>query len=222
MAEIIQPQLYWDSVNPILNSGDIGIVRETGEQKRGDGSNRWSQLSYLVDMPRSIYDPNNVRGDAFNMDNMSGGSTNLLVSAAEKSTWNGKQAAKGDDELYVSVAEKSTWNAKQNVIKLMYTAFLTQSGTNAPVATVLYDDLSAPVWAYSAVGIYTLTKTGAFTANKTVPTKLEIYVDNDGNKYTLERTSADVMTLKTYAAADNTVLANGVLVDQYVNIEIYL
>jgi hypothetical protein len=200
MAEIIQPQLYWDSANPILNSGDIGVVRETGEQKRGDGSNRWSQLSYLVDMPRSIYDPDGISADAFNMDNMKGGSTYVLVTPAEK-------------ELY---------EGKQDIVKKCYTAFLSQTGTDAPVATVLKDDFAAPVWAYSAVGIYTLTKTGAFTANKTVPTKLEIYVDNDGNKFTLERTSADVMTLKTYAAIDDTVLANGVLVNQLVNIEVYL
>lgn len=113
-------------------------------------------------------------------------------------------------------------NFAEAIDRKYYTAFLTQTGTNAPTATVLKDDFAVPVWAYSAVGIYTLTKVGAFTTNKTVPTKIEVYVDNDGNKFTLERTSADVMTLKTYAAVDTTVLANGVLVNQLVNIEVYL
>ena len=113
-------------------------------------------------------------------------------------------------------------NFTEAIDRKYYTVFLSQTGTNAPTATVLKDDLAVPVWAYSAVGTYTLTKTGAFTVNKTVPTKLESYIDNDGNKYTLERTSADIMTLKTYAAVDNTVLANGVLLNQYINIEVYI
>ena len=131
-------------------------------------------------------------------------------------------AKKGLEINSVSLAEKEIWNAKQDVYRKAYTVFLSQTGTNAPTATVLKDDLAVPVWAYSAVGTYTLTKTGAFTVNKTVPTKLESYIDNDGNKYTLERTSADIMTLKTYAAVDNTVLANGVLLNQYINIEVYI
>ena len=131
-------------------------------------------------------------------------------------------AKKGLEINGISLAEKEIWNAKQDVYRKAYTVFLSQSGTNVPTATVLKDDFAVPVWAYSAVGTYTLTKTGAFTVDKTVPTKLESYVDNDGNKYTLERTSADVMTLKTYAAADITTLANGVLLNQLVNIEVYL
>lgn len=200
MSNTTQYQSYWDSTNPILADGDIGTVRETGEQKIGDGTSKWSQLSYSVNMIKSVYDPNNVESDAFDADNISSGTTYVQVTPAEKSTWNGKQ----------------------DVVKSVYTAFLTQAGTNAPVPTPLKDDLSTAVWAYSAVGIYTLTKAGAFTVDKTVPTKLESYVDNDGNKYTLERTSADVMTLKTYASADITTLANGVLLNQLVNIEVYL
>lgn len=109
-----------------------------------------------------------------------------------------------------------------NVIKKVYTAFITQTGTDAPVATVLKDDLNSPVWEYSAVGTYTLTKIGAFTLNKTVPTKIDVYTDDDGNYITLERTNVNVMTLKTYAAADTTTLADGVLNGQYVNIEVYI
>jgi hypothetical protein len=108
------------------------------------------------------------------------------------------------------------------VNKKVYTAFITQTGTNAPTeVTVLKDTIGTPVWAYSAVGTYTLTKEGAFVTNKTVPNKAEVYTDVDGNLMSLERTSADVMTLKTYAAADTETLANGVITGQFINIEVY-
>ena len=49
-----------------------------------------------------------------------------------------------------------------------YHASLVQTGTNAPVATVMSNGLSAAiVWARTGVGVYTGTLTGAFTANKT-------------------------------------------------------
>lgn len=47
------------------------------------------------DMLASVYDPTSVVGDAFDMDNMAQGDTNLFVSSTEKSTWNGKQDALG-------------------------------------------------------------------------------------------------------------------------------
>jgi hypothetical protein len=51
----------------------------------------------------------------------------------------------------------------------VYTALLSQSGTNAPVATVLENTLGGTVaWSVSSVGLYLGTLTGAFTLNKTV------------------------------------------------------
>ena len=51
-----------------------------------------------------------------------------------------------------------------------YTALLTQASTNAPVATVLSNNLTATLtWARTDPGIYTLTASEAtFTANKTI------------------------------------------------------
>ena len=87
-------------------------------------------------------------------------------------------------------------------IKKDYRVILTQTGTTAPIATILEDDISSPVWSYSSVGVYLLTKTGAFIINKTLPSNIVGYTDPVGNYMTLERTSADVMTLKTYAAVN--------------------
>jgi hypothetical protein len=129
-----------------------------------------------------------------------------------------------DDVVHRTVTdmEKALWNAKEDNLFNQYTVFISQTGTNAPTVTsLLKDDLSTPVWAYSAVGTYTLTKAGAFIEDKTLPLK-DVYTDIDGNYMTLERTDENTMTLKTYAAADTTVLANDVLTNQYLNIEIYL
>ncbi len=53
---------------------------------------------------------------------------------------------------------------------LVYTALLTQSGTSAPVATVLENTLGGTVvWSRDVAGIYVATLSGAFTANKTTP-----------------------------------------------------
>lgn len=52
---------------------------------------------------------------------------------------------------------------------LVYTALLTQSGTDAPVATVLENTLGGTVvWSYLDIGRYTATLSGAFTSAKTV------------------------------------------------------
>ena len=52
---------------------------------------------------------------------------------------------------------------------LVYTALLSQSGTDAPVATVLENTLGGTVvWARSDVGVYTATLADAFTEAKTV------------------------------------------------------
>ena len=50
----------------------------------------------------------------------------------------------------------------------VYTALLTQSGTNAPVATVLENTLGDIVWSYNSIGIYHATSIGSFTENKTI------------------------------------------------------
>ena len=50
----------------------------------------------------------------------------------------------------------------------VYTALLTQSGTSAPVATVLENTLSGTItWSYSSVGSYQGTLVGAFPSSKT-------------------------------------------------------
>ena len=50
----------------------------------------------------------------------------------------------------------------------VYTALLSQSGTDAPVATVLENTLGDIVWSYVVPGIYTGTLFDTFLENKTI------------------------------------------------------
>ena len=49
---------------------------------------------------------------------------------------------------------------------LVYTALLTQSGTDAPVATVLENTIGTVSWSRTSSGSYILTSDGLFTSNK--------------------------------------------------------
>ena len=93
-----------------------------------------------------------------------------------------------------------------------YVALLTQASTNAPVATILSNNLTATLtWARTGIGVYTLTANAAiFTANKTI-----VFL-NAGSGISLisaERTSDTVLTVKTFvpssAAATDNVITNG-------------
>lgn len=120
---------------------------------------------------------------------------------------------------FLEVAHNANGTIK-NAPVLVCKGFLNQTGTNAPVLTAIVNTLVG-VWARTAIGTYTLTKAGAFIANKTVPID-DIYTDQAGNLFKINRTSTDVLTLLTYAAADTTSLADGVLTDRFINIEVYI
>lgn len=124
------------------------------------------------------------------------------------------------DEQFPVVAYTPTVATDPTTRKKQYTAYWTQTGTNAPVAVEQEDDIE-PVLARSSAGVYTATKAGAFVEGKTVPIS-ESYVDAEtGNKMKMVRTSADVMTITTYLAADLETPADGVLTNQYIHFEIF-
>lgn len=128
----------------------------------------------------------------------------------------------GEKILHVEGPVSSITYVKPTFLKAkMYSALLTQNGTAAPVATVLEDTVTGLVWARTGVGTYTLTKAGAFTVGKAIPVKAEQYYDKDGNRFVLTPTSVNVYTLETYAAADDQTLADSVLSNQYLHLEIY-
>lgn len=87
----------------------------------------------------------------------------------------------------ITVEDLANQIAPQSTYKV-YTALLTQTGTNPPVATVLENTLGLnPIFSYDTAGQYTLTDlSGLFLSNKTAVfmqfknggPAMEIYVDN--------------------------------------------
>ena len=57
----------------------------------------------------------------------------------------------------------------------VYTALLTQTGTNDPVATVLENTIGNIVWTRIEAGFYIATLNGAFTAGKTFLDGIVVY-----------------------------------------------
>ncbi len=119
---------------------------------------------------------------------------------------------------FLEVSHNSDGTTK-NSPSLICRGFLTQSGTDNPVFTSIINTL-AGVWARTSTGTYTLTKTGAFVENKTIPND-DVYTDQDGNLFKINRTSENAMTLLTYDSADTTTLADSVLSNRFINIEVY-
>ena len=71
-------------------------------------------------------------------------------------------------DLPSMLKEAFTRLAPQEPKYKVYTALLSQSGTDAPVATILENTLGGEVvWSYYAEGVYNGELLGAFTINKT-------------------------------------------------------
>jgi hypothetical protein len=81
----------------------------------------------------------------------------------------------------------------------VYRALLTQTGTDAPVATVLENTLGGvPVWTREDVGRYVLTLNGCFTENKTFVNISSALVDITqpaGGIVQAERSTADTIRI---------------------------
>jgi len=76
----------------------------------------------------------------------------------------------------------------------VYTALLTQSGTSAPVATVLENTLGGTVvWSYTASGDYLATLSGAFTVGKTWMTIVPYGDNGPQGIYSLANISANTV-----------------------------
>lgn len=80
----------------------------------------------------------------------------------------------------------------------VYTALLTQTGENAPVATVLENTIGDIVWSRTDVGVYFATLSGAFPINKTfiIPT----YIDGEDNttRYGIISVSLDYISISMF------------------------
>lgn len=102
----------------------------------------------------------------------------------------------------------------------VYKALLTQTGTSAPVATVLVNNLSGtPVWSYDSAGFYKLTLAGEFILGKTIYNIVPS--DNSANSQILASLfngAPDVFQLETRSSG---VLTNEVLYSTPITIEVF-
>ena len=100
----------------------------------------------------------------------------------------------------------------------VYTALLTQTGTNAPVATVLENTLGGTVvWSYVSIGQYRGTLTGAFLENKTV-----VFLTNVYGKYFLTGGRENDNSVMIGTQAPNGGSTNGDLSNSSIEIRVYL
>lgn len=113
----------------------------------------------------------------------SGGSVQLVEGSGISLTTSGTESAG-----VVTIA------ASGGASYLKYIALLSQSGTDAPVATVLENTLGgAVVWGYSSAGNYTATLSNAFTANKTA-----VFLTGNGGLMGFNLDSVSQITVYSY------------------------
>ena len=92
----------------------------------------------------------------------------FMVSNGTNTTYGGSAALQAMNQWYTMQDISDSVGAVVLPYKV-YTALLTQTGTSAPVATILQNTLGGtPVWSRSGVGTYEITLAGAFPINKTV------------------------------------------------------
>jgi len=81
-----------------------------------------------------------------------------------------------------NLLKKFNWELASKPIEVkpykVYTALLSQGGTNAPVATILENTLGDITFVYIADGSYDILSSGLFTAGKTT-TNSQIYYSSD-------------------------------------------
>jgi hypothetical protein len=138
----------------------------------------------------------------------SGSGTVTLELTSEPTQYLGKLNAAAITGTFTSI----TNSGKYNGIKV-YRATITQTGTAAPVATVLENSLGAtPTWARTGVGTYTVNTSSLFTSGKTV-TQFHQSTSSSGGFHlgTIEWATASQIILRTVDDAQVGGLADAIL-----------
>lgn len=100
-----------------------------------------------------------------------------------------------------------------------YVALLTQTGTDAPVATVLENTLGGTVvWTYASQGEYRATLAGAFTTSKTFIIYGEL---NSGYRITAQANSVNMIRVLTYDPTTPFSGSDGRLSETPIEIRVY-
>jgi hypothetical protein len=106
-----------------------------------------------------------------------------------------------------NVYPTTSWTTPYSPPFTTYRALITQTGSSAPTATVLQNEMGGTVvWARSSSGVYTATLTNAFTASKTFATVQPI----SGVANSIVHTSASVLTITVASPGDGVLSATPV------------
>jgi len=100
-----------------------------------------------------------------------------------------------------------------------YVAFLTQSGSNAPSASILINSIGDIDWQYSSAGVYTGTLVLAFTNGKTIPMVSNNTNANSGNSIHIKRFDNNTVYITT--ANSGSGLSDDILSETPVDIKVY-
>jgi hypothetical protein len=153
-----------------INIGSNDIYTAGGAKLADDGTVYGAEL-FLYDGPNAGYASISMADDYFVVRRSSG---NEMFACDNGSFLILKNAANGAAIISNPLTTQRTYTLpdEDGTIALtkykVYTALLTQTGTNAPVATVLENTLGGNIiWTYSSTGEYLGTLAGAFINNKT-------------------------------------------------------
>lgn len=103
----------------------------------------------------------------------------------------------------------------------VYTALLTQVGTNPPTATVLENTIGNITFSYDGIGQYSIVSNGLFTTNKTtVFTSMNFY--NDYNIIGHDYNSTSTIVIGTINVSLLTTSQNNLLTRTPIEIRVYL
>lgn len=125
---------------------------------------------------------------------------------------------------YYNTSTKFSWNWNIGAqawvaVPRVYRALLTQSGTNAPVATVLENTLGGTVvWTRNQTGQHLGTLAGAFTAGKTFVSCHSNMIDEGGVFVLCTRYSGDTVSVNVYV---NDQSSDDYLIDMPIEVLVY-
>jgi hypothetical protein len=159
----------------------------------------------------SVATPLNYSASSHNFDTAATFSSS--VTAASHITTGGlaTQFVKGDGSLSTTIPDSRPYKC--------YVALLTQTGTAAPVATILENTTAAVItWGYSSPGGFTGTSTGLFTASKTAVLFTNGY-DRNG-RYDAARISNNIVFLTSSEATTNSP-SNDLINNASIEIRVY-
>lgn len=148
----------------------------------------------------------------------------ILAVASTTDTTEKKSALANSSAEYYTMQDVID-TAAQNKGYLSYIASLSQTGTDAPTATVLVNELGGEVvWTRDSQGVYTATLEGAFDGYVVINTPVDTYGANGlvNNEYSAAKLSSDAVYLHTAEVTVSTgakSFEDGCLFDGYSFIE---